>query len=743
MIELPVKRWPDLLSALLANVTGAGVDDNVKRATLDCLGYLCEELEEGVVEEAESNQILTAIVDGMRAERDPKIRLSAVKALLNCLEFIKHNMGREQERNMIMQVICEATRCPDANVRKISFEILAQIATLYYDKLQQYMQVLFNLTFECVQKDEEDVALQGLEFWSTLAEEECERIENAEEAADEGREIPQDERSVNYVRGALAHLIPLLTEAMAKQEDEQDEDAWNLSTSGGTCLNIVARTVRDEVVDPTMPFITAHIQDADWHKREAAIMAFGSIMEGPSEDKLKPLVVQALPMLLTTMNSDPNVLVKDTCAWSVGQICDYHASSIPPEMLTPLLQALMAGLDLQPRVSANVCYAIHNLAQSFESEGGPTNPLSQFFSPVAEKLLQITERPDASECNLRMAAYECVNMMIQNAAEDVKPVILQLVPVIIERLERTFTKNPTSLDDKDEVYGAQSLLCGVLQVSVQMLEGGIRPHADRLMQALLQVFSKPSAVAHEESFMAVGAVANAVEKDFERYMQSFHPFLMEGLRNQEEYNVCAVAVGVVGDACRSLEVKLTPFCDEIVTLLLQNLQNPHLNRCVKPPVLSCFGDIALAISGGFAKYLQVVMTMLQQAAGTEIQTDDEELLDYMMDLRYGILEAYTGIIQGLKEDNKGELMLPFVPAMMEFIARIVADENRYENVTRACAGVIGDLAHTLSSKVGSFMSQAFVHKLLLDCQQPHRTEQTQEVGKWAQDILQGMPKSIA
>jgi len=372
-----------------------------------------------------------------------------------------------------------------------------------------------------------------------------------------------------------------------------------------------------------------------------------------------------------------------------------------------------------------------------------TNHLSHFFSAVAEKLLSITERPDAGECNLRMAAYESVNMMIQNAANDVKPVVLQLVPVIIDRLELTFKKNPTSLEDKDEVYGAQSLLCGVLQVSVQMLEGDIRPHADRLMQALLQVFGKSSGIAHEESFMAVGAVANALDSEFERYMASFHPFLMEGLRNKDEYNVCSVAVGVVGDVCRSLEVKLLPFCDEIVTLLLQNLQNPHLNRTVKPPVLSCFGDIALAISGNFAKYLQVVMTMLQQAAGTEIHTEDEELLDYMMMLREGILEAYTGIIQGLQTDNKADLMLPFVPAMMEFVARISRDPNRWESVSRACAGVIGDLASNLHAKVGSFMSQPFVAELLRDCQTEEKTEQTQEVGRWAQQILTDMPKSIA
>ncbi len=55
-------------------------------------------------------------------------------------------------------------------------------------------------------------------------------------------------------------------------------------------------------------------------------------------------------------------------------------------------------------------------------------------------------------------------------------------------------------------------------------------------------------------------------------MPHFRPFLMNGLRNYEDYHVCAVAVGVVGDVCRALVNKMVPYCDEIVSLLLQDLQ---------------------------------------------------------------------------------------------------------------------------------------------------------------------------
>lgn len=70
------------------------------------------------------------------------------------------------------QVVCETTQCEDANVRKAAYEAIWTIATLYYDRLQTYMQPLFQLTLRTIREDQEDVALNAMEFWSSLCDEE-------------------------------------------------------------------------------------------------------------------------------------------------------------------------------------------------------------------------------------------------------------------------------------------------------------------------------------------------------------------------------------------------------------------------------------------------------------------------------------------------------------------------------------------------------------------------------------------
>ncbi len=49
---------------------------------------------------------------------------------------------------------------------------LLRIATAYYSKLPPYMNDIFTLTHRAVKSDEEAVALQAIEFWCTVCEEE-------------------------------------------------------------------------------------------------------------------------------------------------------------------------------------------------------------------------------------------------------------------------------------------------------------------------------------------------------------------------------------------------------------------------------------------------------------------------------------------------------------------------------------------------------------------------------------------
>ena len=48
----------------------------------------------------------------------------------------------------------------------------------------------------------------------------------------------------------------------------------------------------DDVVASVLPFVQGNITNENWKYRDAAIMAFGSILEGPSQKALEPIVIK-------------------------------------------------------------------------------------------------------------------------------------------------------------------------------------------------------------------------------------------------------------------------------------------------------------------------------------------------------------------------------------------------------------------------------------------------------------------
>ena len=64
-IELPRGEWRELIAALLANMSTTPPNSGLQQATLQALGYVCEEmgyLADDVLDQEQINSILTAVV---------------------------------------------------------------------------------------------------------------------------------------------------------------------------------------------------------------------------------------------------------------------------------------------------------------------------------------------------------------------------------------------------------------------------------------------------------------------------------------------------------------------------------------------------------------------------------------------------------------------------------------------------------------------------------------------------------
>ena len=659
-IELPVNQWPDLVPTLLSNVTDAS-DEAKRMTTLVAIGFVCESVPADTLA-ARSNEILTAVVQGARKEEpSTDVQNAAINALYNSLDFVRENFEREGERNYIMQVVCEATQSPSTEVQIGAFKCLVRIMNLYYSKMGFYMErALFGLTVLGMQNPEEGVALQAIEFWSTVCDEEIELALEAIEAAEYGE--PVERESKNFAKVALPEILPVLLKLLTQQDEDATDDEWNVSMAAGTCLSLLAQTVTDDIVQPIVPFVESNIRSTEWNGREAAVMAFGSILDGPDPRVLSPLVTQALPTLIE-MIRDPSIHVKDTTAWTLGRISDVLIDCIKPDIhLHELVSALVAGLNDNPRIIGNCCWSLMNLAdqlQGIEDADGniQTSPLSPYYEGILQTLMRVSDRP-TNDNNSRTSSYEAISTFIAQSPQDSLQTISQVTVALLERMEQLLGIQNQLLgtDDRANWNELQSNLCSAITSVIRRLGREIKPLADRIMTILLSLIStsgKHSTVL-EDAFLAIGSLTSALEIDFQPYLEAFMPFLYQALKSHEEYQLCSISVGLIGDICRGLGEGSAPYCNNFMNVLLENLASPLLHRSVKPPILSAFGDIGLAIGGQFEPYLPVTMQVLQQAGGMMPDPNNYDLIDYVATLRESILEAYIGIISGLKTSDKSE-----------------------------------------------------------------------------------------
>lgn len=173
-------------------------------------------------------------------------------------------------------------------------------------------------------------------------------------------------------------------------------------------------------------------------------------------------------------------------------------------------------------------------------------------------------------------------------------------------------------------------------------------------------------------------------------MNALVPFLIDGLKNYQAFQVCTIIVGLIGDISRAIESEITIYCNDIMNALVMLLQDQYLHRDVKPPVFSCFGDIAMAIGESFEPFLKMSLFMLYSASNVSVPDDDEDLLYYLQSLREGILEAYTGIIQGLKDGGRIDLIQGAdVESMFGLIDRIAGESDKDPEVVSKAVGLIG------------------------------------------------------
>lgn len=745
-IELAAGQWLDLLQVLVQNTTNPQALANVKRASIETIGFICEESERiGDTLEKEANLILTAVVNGIQSD-DVGLCVASCKALLNSLEFASSAFSHPTERSYIMQRVCVAASSANEELAVAALQCLVKIVNLYYFSMKEYMAGgMEELVLAAMRRtDAEAVQLQAIEFWSTLCDVELDLIEQLENddsdlLSSNSSNGPEGHQAVLYLaRASLPRLLPILLWLLTLQTDEYGDgsgsgDDWTPSMAAATCLRLLAGTVRDQIMSEglVLSFVQSNIQDpVNWRKREAAAMAFGSVLEGPDPKQMLFLARTALPHLIGLLN-DQSVAVRDTAAWCLGEICRGFVDAVQADTATTLQMALLRGLSDRPRVAGNCAWALsHYIEQLNESSIVEV----EFYSECLNRLLAAaTTRPDASEANLRSSAFQALASVINNAPSKALGMVEQLAVFLVGQIE--------TMDISSELLGQYAV---VLASCVKVLsEEQVEGFGDRLLSSLL-VHLNPvivgassrtptpnysesevtgaeadeSASTHaswEDLLLLLGGTVTVMGHRVAPHKEGVARILAACLSGAYhlETSLCTIALIDIGEMAQTLKASFSdlalPFCQVIATVLSSSM----ISQNVKPKAVSVIGDIALAIGPHFcsAEIHTSIIPILLQAAQAVSQSpanlDDWEQVDFLLEMRIALVETFTCIVQGASDDAAASAsLLNTVPIILSFLKAIVVipkkDEAEFmvsDSLLKSVLGFIGDVASMYGKKM--------------------------------------------
>jgi importin subunit beta-1 len=265
--------------------------------------------------------------------------------------------------------------------------------------------------------------------------------------------------------------------------------------------------------------------------------------------------------------------------------------------------------------------------------------------------MPLSDKP-TNDNNSRSAAYQTISGFIASAPQDMFQVVHELAMEMLNRQERYIAAQNqlVGADDRQNWNNVQSSICTVIQAAINRNPQSILPQSDRVMNNLAQIIQSPNRGAGvvEDAFAVVGEIAGGLEGEFVKYIEPFSGFLFAALEALEDSHVTQAGIYLVSDISRSVNEAFAPYAERTLQRIVNILRSPVVHREVKPSAITAIGEIAMAIGSGFVPYLVLIMEILSQAGATTANPDDMAMVEFVWTMRESIVDAFIGIMNGLK-----------------------------------------------------------------------------------------------
>ncbi|XP_076355749.1 transportin-1-like isoform X5 [Tachypleus tridentatus] len=655
-------------------------DYNVCEGAFGALQKICEDSAEVLDSEALDRPLNILIPKFLQffKHSSPKIRSHAIACVNQFI--ISRTQILMMHIDQFLENLFHLASDEDPEVRKNVCRALVMLLEVRMDRLIPHMHSIIEYMLMRTQDSDDGVALEGCEFWLSLAEQPiCKDaltphlprlipvlvrgmkyseidiillkgdVEDDEMIPDREEDIkPRFHKSKTHNQKHMDDNV----EEDADSEDGLDDDNslsdWNLRKCSAAALDVLANVLHEELLPVLLPILKETLFHQDWEIKESGILALGAIAEG-CMNGMVPHLPELVPYLITCLN-DKKALVRSITCWTLSRYSHWIVGQPHDMFLKPLMTELLKRvLDPNKRVQEAACSAFATLEEEACTE------LVPYLGFILETLVFAFNKYQHK--NL-LILYDAIGTLADSVGHHLnkQEYINLLMPPLIQKW------NILKDDDKD-LFPLLECLSSVATA----LQSGFLPYCEpvfkRCVSLVEQTLNQNMAnAAHPDQF-------EAPDKDFMIVALDLLSGLAEGLNGHMEQLVLS---------------------SNIMQLLFQCMQDPIPE--VRQSSFALLGDLSKACFQHVNPCISDFMPILGQNL-------NPEFISVCNNATWAIGEI------SVKLGNSCSDMKPYVPMVLNQLVVIINKPNTPKTLLENTAITIGRLGYVCPEEVAPMLQQ--------------------------------------
>jgi len=726
-VEIPQKQWLTIFNTLSS--TCQNEDINIQLSSLRCLEYIFEEIKQSDLPlEIVANLLNTFYSLLNKDQIDDNLCIYTLSAVLKFLPFIKEFVKDNDSRIKFYDLIEKYIRNKNKNIRAVSLKIFIDIARIYYNTLENYIDKIFNFSVSIIQDDEESNKIFCMEIWVAIGNEEDFRLNVINQVK---------KPCFGFLQKYHVQLSQLCLKFIVTEDYYNDE--YTISVESFFLLSIMSRTCKNDFLKNMISYIGNSMgnQNQSEKIKYSGLNVFRAIIHTVHKEELYPIVKESLGMVSQILIDNNYPLhFKKLGAFILKAITKNFGEEFVSDTIyfNKMIQLFIGLFDNSTKeVLYTLLLALNNLCKSVVwNEGDQTNVLSKNMQPLCDKILPLCSNTSYydKDYNIILVAFFLLGTLGERAALDVKNYMSSNFIHLTEMFAKTLKIEETN---KEMANNYQEYLASALQ-GFLTTEMGDPNYAASLLKYVIQSFKMRNEL-YEEGISLIGSICRYTKSDFKAVMELISPYLIQGLKSTDSFSICKASILCLSDIIIGLGDQ-NKYLGDFLPLIMNILSDNNIDRNLKSYCFNIISDLFICCQNEVFKYFKDIMSVIKgamEATQIDLPDDtDQDTINHFIDLREHILENITCIFSAIKDINQIKEFIPYVNGIITYINTITNDSlcNSLSIQTQSLF-LIGDFCSAYKQDLAPILNKSVLENMI------HKIE-NDKIGGKDQKILVGV-----